>query len=52
MSRPRRRMFGPLFYTTVTAAVLLTACVQLVSCKPMFDGLAPGAVIDPLTPIQ
>ena len=29
-------MFGPLFYTTVTAAVLLTACVQLVSFKPMF----------------
>ena len=35
MSRPRRRMFGPLFYTTVTVAVLLTACVQLESCGPM-----------------
>jgi HEAT repeat protein len=31
MSRPRRRMFGPLFYITVTVAVLLAGYVQLES---------------------
>ncbi len=35
MSRPRRRMFGPLFYTTAAAAVFLLACAELDSCGPI-----------------
>jgi HEAT repeat protein len=35
MSRPRRRMFGPLFYTTVVVAILLTALTEVYTGFPM-----------------
>jgi HEAT repeat protein len=34
MSRPRRKMFGPMFYTTVVVALLLTAYVEVVTSLP------------------
>ncbi len=34
MSRPRRKMFGPLFYTTVVVALLLTASVEVYTGLP------------------
>ena len=34
MSRPRRKMFGPLFYTTVVVAVLLTALTEVYTGFP------------------
>ena len=34
MSRPRRRMFGPLFYTTAAAAAIVTAGVELETWCP------------------
>src|SRR5277367_1944734 len=35
MSRPRRRMFGPLFYITAAIAVLLAALVHIDTSLPM-----------------
>jgi HEAT repeat protein len=34
MSRPRRKMFGPLFYTTVVVALFLTASVEVYTGLP------------------
>ena len=40
MSRPRRKMFGPLFYTTVVVAVLLTALTEVYTGFPTVYGVA------------
>jgi HEAT repeat protein len=46
MSRPRRRMFGPLFYTTVVVAVLLTALVGVyVRLPTVAEGLRERSLI-------
>ena len=48
MSRPRRKMFGPLFYTTVVVAILFNGVGGGVYRLAYRDGLALEAVVDSL----